>query len=199
MWKQWTRCKEENILKGILDSIPSASPSVEVQIMCRKVCLRYKAKHCWSLSTNVLLSKVCWHPPVMFCLISSSKLFHQFFNFHWSRRWWDQIQSILLNLFYFKVCRIGDFWTFRMVPNWSNLDDHLDDDRFIISLESFRSFRGALFCKPKAGQKLFFAVSYSKVALEPLQNMVLPYKIQCWLLLWEIGDLEKFWMVLNWL
>jgi len=31
--------KEENILKGSLDSIPSPSPSVKVQIMCGKVYL----------------------------------------------------------------------------------------------------------------------------------------------------------------
>ena len=24
-------------------------------------------------------------------------------NFHWRRRWWDQIQNIFLNLFYFKI------------------------------------------------------------------------------------------------
>jgi hypothetical protein len=47
------------------------------------------------------------------------------------------------------------------------LDDqgnHLDS--YTISLESFRSFRGPLFCKPVTGQKLFFAVSYSKPTLE---------------------------------
>ena len=35
-------CKEENILKGSLDSIPS--PSVKIQIMGGKVCLRFKDK-----------------------------------------------------------------------------------------------------------------------------------------------------------
>ena len=34
--------KVENISKGSLDSIPS--PSVKIQIMCRKVCLRWKGK-----------------------------------------------------------------------------------------------------------------------------------------------------------
>ena len=33
-------CKVENILKGSLDSIPSPSPSVKIQIMGGKVCLR---------------------------------------------------------------------------------------------------------------------------------------------------------------
>ena len=34
--------KVENILKGSLDSIPSPSPSIKIQIMCGKVCLRCK-------------------------------------------------------------------------------------------------------------------------------------------------------------
>ena len=46
------------------------------------------------------------------------------------------------------------------------LDDHGDNlDSFRISLESFRSFRGPLLHKPVTGQELFFAVSYSKLAL----------------------------------
>ena len=36
--------KEENILKGRLDSIPSLTPSVKIQIMGGKVCLRCKGK-----------------------------------------------------------------------------------------------------------------------------------------------------------
>ena len=36
--------KVENILKGSLDLIPSPSPSVKIQIMGGKVCLRYKGK-----------------------------------------------------------------------------------------------------------------------------------------------------------
>ena len=39
-------------------------------------------------------------------------------------------------------------------------------DSFRISLESFRSFRGTILHKPVTGQELFFAVSYSKPALE---------------------------------
>ena len=36
--------KEEKILKGSLDLIPSPSPSVKIQIMSGKVCLRCKSK-----------------------------------------------------------------------------------------------------------------------------------------------------------
>jgi len=37
-------CKVEKILKGRLDSIPLPSPSVKIQIMGGKVCLRCKGK-----------------------------------------------------------------------------------------------------------------------------------------------------------
>ena len=36
--------KVEKVLKGSLDSIPSPSPSVKIQIMSGKVCLRCKGK-----------------------------------------------------------------------------------------------------------------------------------------------------------
>jgi hypothetical protein len=36
--------KVEKILKGILDSIPTPSPSLKIQIMGGKVCLRCKGK-----------------------------------------------------------------------------------------------------------------------------------------------------------
>ena len=36
--------KVEKILRGSLDSIPSPSPLVKIQIMGGKVCLRYKGK-----------------------------------------------------------------------------------------------------------------------------------------------------------
>ena len=35
-----------------------------------------KAKHCWVMSTNFLLSRVCWQCPAMFC-----KLSHPWFEF----------------------------------------------------------------------------------------------------------------------
>ena len=41
--------KVENISKGRLDSIPSSTPSVKIQILGGKVFLMYKAKHCWVL------------------------------------------------------------------------------------------------------------------------------------------------------
>ena len=66
--------KLEKILKGSLDSIPSPSPSVKIQIMGGNF---VKAKDFWMLSTNFWIQKVCWQCPAMFCLITSSKLSHQ--------------------------------------------------------------------------------------------------------------------------
>ena len=61
-----------------------------------------KAKHCWALSTNFWKQKVCWHPPAMFCLIYLNNKFPvNSLNFNWRWSWWDQIQAIFLNLFYF--------------------------------------------------------------------------------------------------
>ena len=51
--KEKLQCfKVEKILKGSLDSIPSPSTSIKIQIMGGKVCLGVKAKHCWALSRN---------------------------------------------------------------------------------------------------------------------------------------------------
>ena len=85
--------KVEKISKGSLDSISLPSPSVKIQIMGGKVCLRCKGKHCWALTTNFLYSKVCWKHPAMFCLY---KFPAHNLNFHW--RWWNQIRAIFLNL-----------------------------------------------------------------------------------------------------
>ena len=61
-----------------------------------------KSKHCWALSTNFWKQKICWHHPAMFCCITSSKLPAINLNFHWRWGWWDWIQAIFLNLFYFR-------------------------------------------------------------------------------------------------
>ena len=51
------------------------------------------------------------------------------------------------------------------------LDDHGNNfDSFTLSLDSFRSFRGSLHLKPVTGQELFFAASYSKLALKAFSS-----------------------------
>ena len=62
--------KVETILKDSLDLIPS--PSVKIQIMGGKVCLRCKGK----TLLGILFSKVCLHQSAMFFLITSSNLSH---------------------------------------------------------------------------------------------------------------------------
>ena len=48
--------KVEKILKGILDLIPSPSPSVKIQIMDGKVCLRCKGKTLLGVFKKLLTS-----------------------------------------------------------------------------------------------------------------------------------------------
>ena len=50
--------KEEKILEGSLDSIPSPSPSVKIQINGGKVCLRCKAKDCWAFCFQKFVDNV---------------------------------------------------------------------------------------------------------------------------------------------
>ena len=83
----------EKILKGSLDLISSPSPSVKIQIMGSKVCLRHKGQK-QNIVYKLLNTK---QHPVMFCLYTF--LVYNL-NFHW--RWRDRIQAIYLNLFYFK-------------------------------------------------------------------------------------------------
>ena len=49
--------KVENFLKGSLDLIPSPSPSVKIQIMGRKVCLRWKGKTLLGVVNKLLKTK----------------------------------------------------------------------------------------------------------------------------------------------
>ena len=49
--------KVENILKGILDSIPSPSPSVKIQIMGGKVCLMCEGKTLLGIVNKLLKIK----------------------------------------------------------------------------------------------------------------------------------------------
>ena len=52
-----SKFKVEKILKGSLDSIPSHSPSVKIQIMSGKVCLRCKFKTLLGIVSKLFVSK----------------------------------------------------------------------------------------------------------------------------------------------
>ena len=56
-------CQVQKILKGSLDSIPSASPSVKIQIMCWKVCLRCKGKTLLGVVNKLLKTKILLTSP----------------------------------------------------------------------------------------------------------------------------------------
>ena len=77
-----TKPKVKKILEDSRDSIPSPSSWVKIQIM------------------GFWKQKVCWHYPAMFCLITSSKLSGQQFEFDGEG---DGIESRLSskNIFYF--------------------------------------------------------------------------------------------------
>ena len=80
--------KVERILKDSLDSIPSSSPSAKIQIMGGKISL--------SCIGKTLLGIVNF---------PANNL-----NLHSRWRWWDWIQDIFLNLFYFKKTHVWIFW-----------------------------------------------------------------------------------------
>ena len=58
---QWSQIsvKVEKILEGNLDLIPSHSPSMKIQIMGGKVCLRCKGKTLLGTVNKLLFSKFC--------------------------------------------------------------------------------------------------------------------------------------------
>ena len=73
----WFIVKEEKVLKGSLDSIPSPSPSVIIQIIGRKACLRWKGKILLGIVNRLLKTKKCWHQTSSVLPYLSSKLSHQ--------------------------------------------------------------------------------------------------------------------------
>ena len=56
--------KVETILKGSLDLIPSPSPSVKIQIMGGKVCLKCKGKTLLGLVNKLLKTKSLLTSPI---------------------------------------------------------------------------------------------------------------------------------------
>jgi hypothetical protein len=55
--------KVENISKGSLDSMPSPTPSVKIQILGRKVCLSCKGKTLLGIVNKVLKTKTLLTSP----------------------------------------------------------------------------------------------------------------------------------------
>ena len=72
--------KVEKILKGSLNLIPSPSPSLKIQIMGNKVCLKCIQKFVDNLQQ--------W-----FVFTPQANFLANIFNFHWRWRWLGQIQA----------------------------------------------------------------------------------------------------------
>ena len=75
-WKlRWFRgkfgYKVEKILKGSLNSIPSPSSSVKIQIMCGKVCSRSKGKTLLGIFNKLFVFKSLSTKPSIVCLMYS--------------------------------------------------------------------------------------------------------------------------------
>ena len=72
------------------------SPSVKIQIMAVKVCWRCKGK-----SLQVIFYKLLKIKSLLTSPSNVLPYYLKYMNFHWRWRWWDWIQAIFLNLFYF--------------------------------------------------------------------------------------------------
>ena len=69
--------------------------------MGRKVCLRCKGITLLGIVNKLLKTKICWHTQECFTLLPQVNFYALNLNFHWRWMWWDRIQAIFLNLFYF--------------------------------------------------------------------------------------------------
>ena len=118
--------KVENILKGSLDLIPS--PSVKIDIMGGKVCLRCKGKTLLG-DVNKLLKTKSFFDISQQCFALLPNFPTNNLNFHWRWRWWDQIFSVEIlvccNIFgpirknwdwEFRICKIM-FWKLIAMRN----------------------------------------------------------------------------------
>ena len=76
-----------NISKGSLDSVPSSSPSLKIQIIGKKVCLRCKGQKLLDV-VNKLLKTMQY-----FAFTPQANYLAYNLNFHWGWRWWDWIQA----------------------------------------------------------------------------------------------------------
>ena len=100
-WNRLWSFKVEKILKGILDSIPSPSPLVKIQILAGKVCLKCKGKTLLGIAKKLSKTKSLLTSPsnVLSVLLRQVNFPANGLNFHWS--WWFYIKAIFWNLFYF--------------------------------------------------------------------------------------------------
>ena len=96
-WLRGGAGKVEKILKGSLDSIPFDENS-----NYGWESLRFKSKTLLGLCQQTFESKnIVDIIHQWFAFLHQVNLLANNLNFHWRWRWWDRIQTIFLNLFYF--------------------------------------------------------------------------------------------------
>ena len=119
MWCLITRIvigKVEKIWKDSLDWIPSPSPSVKIQIIGGKFCLRCKGKTLLGVVNKLLKTK-----SLLTSLSSQVNFPANNLKFHWRWRWWDLIQAIFLNLSYFALKMNSKIFTKKYEKTQNNL------------------------------------------------------------------------------
>ena len=90
--------KVEKILKGSLNSTPSTSTSEKVQMMGGKVYLSWNGKPLLGFVNKLFFVDITQQG---FALLPQVNFPVNDLNFYKRWRWWEQIQAIFLNLFYF--------------------------------------------------------------------------------------------------
>ena len=87
--------KVEKLLKDSLESIPSPSPSVKIQIVGGKVCFRCKSKTLLGIVNKLLKTKsLLTSSSNVFALIPEVNFPANNLNFHWRLR--DQIHALFI-------------------------------------------------------------------------------------------------------
>ena len=90
--------KVEKMLKGSLDLIPSPSPSVQIQIMGGKLCLRCKGKKLLNVQQTFENKNFVDNSRQCFVLLPQVNFPANNLNLHWRQRWWDRIFSTLMKI-----------------------------------------------------------------------------------------------------
>ena len=99
-YKSWFEQPEKNLLFHIkwkrfkkIAWIWSHHLQWKFKLLAEKFTWGNEAKHCWVMSTTFLFSRACWQCPAMFCFTPQGNSPAHNLDFHWSWRWWDQIQT----------------------------------------------------------------------------------------------------------
>ena len=133
--------KVEKILKGSLNSIPSPSPSMKIQIMGRKVCFMCKGKTLLGIVNKLLKNKKFVNiTQQYFALLPHLNFPANNLNFHWRWRWWDRIQAIFINIFYFTFASVIFLYSYKCISKFSDIDGVIKAFNPSVQLQRARLF-----------------------------------------------------------